>query len=61
MPLSQWVGHGFTERIVAADPDASAVYYRMTQRAMNVQMPPLATEKTHDAGIALVKAWIESL
>lgn len=61
VPLQQWLGHGFTERIVAGDPDGSALFYRMTQRAMNVQMPPIATEKTHDAGQALVRAWIESL
>lgn len=61
VPLQQWLGHGFTERIVAGDPDASAIFFRMSQRAMNVQMPPLATEKTDDAGVALVRAWIESL
>src|SRR4029079_17544711 len=43
--LEHWLDHGYTKRIVAADPDQSALYYRMTQRAENVQMPPLATEK----------------
>jgi hypothetical protein len=33
----------------------------MTQRAMNIQMPPLATEHTDEAGIAVIRAWIESL
>jgi hypothetical protein len=61
VPLQQWLGHGFTERIVAGDPDASAIFYRMSQRAMNVQMPPLATEKTDDVGLALVRSWIGSL
>jgi hypothetical protein len=59
--LKQWLGHGFTYRIVAGDPDQSAAFYRITQRAMNIGMPPLATEHTDDAGIALVRAWIESL
>jgi len=61
VPIQQWLGHGFSERIVAGDPDASAIFYRMSQRAMNVQMPPLATEKTHEAGLALVRDWINSL
>lgn len=61
VPLQQWVNHGFTNRVVAGDPDQSALFYRMTQRAMNVQMPPLATEQTDAAGIALVRGWIESL
>lgn len=61
VPLRQWLGHGYATRIVAGDPDQSAAFYRMTQRAMNVQMPPLATEHTDEAGIALVRAWIESL
>lgn len=59
--LQHWTGHGFTNRIVAGDPDRSAVFYRITQRALNLQMPPVATEKTDAAGIALVRAWIESL
>lgn len=59
--LQQWPGHGFTYRVVAGDPDQSAVLYRMTQRTMNVQMPPIGTKHPDDAGIALVRAWIESL
>ncbi len=61
VPLQQWNGNGYADRIVAGDPDASAAFYRMTQRAMNVQMPPIATERTDDGGVALVRAWIESL
>ncbi len=60
-PLTQWIDHGFTNRITAGDPDGSAVFYRMSQRAVNVQMPPLATKHPDDAGLALVRAWIESL
>jgi hypothetical protein len=59
--LEQWIGRGYTYRIVAGDPDQSAAFYRITQRTMQVQMPPLATERTDDAGIALLRAWIESL
>ncbi len=61
VPIQQWLGHGYATRIVAGDPDQSAAFYRMTQRAMNVQMPPLATEHTDEAGVALIRAWIESL
>lgn len=61
VPLQQWLGHGFTTRIVAGDPDNSAVLYRMTQRAVNMQMPPIATEVSDPTGIALVRTWIESL
>jgi hypothetical protein len=59
--LTQWVDKGYTYRIVAGDPDQSAAFFRATQRTMNVQMPPLATEKPDDAGLALLRAWIESL
>ena len=59
--LQQWTNHGYAKRIVPGDPDSSAIFYRMSQRAMNVQMPPLATEKTDPDGIALVRGWIQSL
>jgi len=59
--LQQWPGHGFVTRIVPGDPDMSAVLYRMTQRTMLEQMPPIATKKIDDAGIAIVRAWIQSL
>ncbi|HEX5059976.1 MAG TPA: hypothetical protein VFV99_11485 [Kofleriaceae bacterium] len=61
VPLEQWVGHGYVHRIVAGDPDMSAAFFRITQRTMNVQMPPIATEKTDDTGIALIRSWIQSL
>lgn len=61
VPLERWIGHGYTDRIVAGDPDASAVVYRISTRVPNDQMPPLATEFVDDAGVALVRAWIQSL
>ena len=60
-PLEQWINHGFTYRIVPNDPSQSALLYRMTQRTMYVQMPPLATEHTDDTGIAAIQSWIQSL
>ena len=59
--LEQWVGRGFTYRIVAGDPDASALMFRPSSRTKNVQMPPLATEHIDDAGLALLRSWIQSL
>lgn len=61
VPLEQWVGHGYTNRIVPGDPDNSALLYRMTQRTKNIQMPPLATEAVDPVGGDLVRAWIQSL
>lgn len=51
----------FTHRIVAGNPDASAVLFRASTRGNNSAMPPLATEHVDDAGVAVVRAWIASL
>ena len=48
-------------RIVPGDPDASAVLYRMGQRGNPAQMPPLASAVVDEDGLAVVRAWIESL
>lgn len=61
VPLQQWIDRGYTYRIVAGDPDQSAVFFRASQRTMNVQMPPLATEQTDDVSLALLRAWIQTL
>ena len=60
VPLEQWIGRGYTYRVVAGDPDTSAVFFRMTQRTKNVQMPPLGTEHVDDAGVALIRSWIQA-
>ncbi|HSD89003.1 MAG TPA: hypothetical protein VLB44_15855 [Kofleriaceae bacterium] len=60
VPLEQWIGRGYTYRVVAGDPAQSALFYRMSQRTMNVQMPPLATEHVDDTGLALIQTWIQS-
>jgi hypothetical protein len=59
--LQQWLNHGYTKRIVAGDPTNSALWFRMTQRAMNIQMPPIATEHADPAGVELLRTWIQSL
>ena len=61
VPLEQWINRGYTTRIIAGDPDHSAVFVRMSSRAMNVQMPPLATEYIDPNGMDLLRSWITSL
>jgi hypothetical protein len=59
--LQSFMKPGFQYRIVAGDPSASAVYYRMTQRGSLEQMPSLATEVVDDTGVAAVGAWIAGM
>jgi hypothetical protein len=61
VPLQQWINHGFTDRIVAGDPDNSAIVYRISNRTQFEQMPPIATEFVDDTGVALIRDWILSL
>ena len=61
VPLQSWLGHGYTLRVVPGDPDASALYFRMSVRNPDPGMPPLATEIPDDTGLAAVRAWISSL
>jgi hypothetical protein len=50
-----------TARIEPGDPQASSVWFRMSQRANNAQMPTLGTEVVDATGLAAVEAWIASL
>jgi hypothetical protein len=58
-------GSDSTIRLVPFDAGASCVYYRMSHRdGVNgtppvTQMPPIDTHKVDDAGVALIKQWIE--
>jgi len=61
VPLEQWINRGYTTRIVAGDPDNSAVIVRMSARGTTVQMPPLATEYVDPTGLQTVRDWIKSL
>ena len=61
VPLQQWTNHGYTYRIVAGNPDMSAIAYRISQRLPNMQMPPLATEYVDPVGGTLITSWISSL
>lgn len=56
----------FEYRVVAGEPDASAIVYRMRQRGQHDepvpdQMPPLATMKVDDEGVQAVADWIADL
>ena len=50
-----------TARIAPGLPEDSALITRMRLRGEEEAMPPIASERTDDAGIALVEQWIESL
>ncbi len=47
-------------RIKGGDSANSAVWARMNRRDKD-QMPPLGTEQVHTAGLATIKAWIDTL
>jgi hypothetical protein len=48
-------------RVVSGDPEASAVYERMSTRGSEEAMPPLASKLVDPTGLELVAAWIRSL
>jgi uncharacterized repeat protein (TIGR03806 family) len=47
-------------RVAAGNPDASAMVLRMSTRERGA-MPPLASNRVHDVGVALVRGWISGL
>ncbi len=59
--LFRFMEEGYTLRIAPGDPDHSALLYRMSIRGTRTQMPPIATEHVDESGLAMVRAWIESL
>jgi hypothetical protein len=50
-----------TARIEPGSPENSALITRMKLRDAEEAMPPIGSERTDDAGIALVEQWIDSL
>jgi hypothetical protein len=43
------------------DPDGSKLFKLVRARGEGLHMPPLATERADDAGVAALRAWIEGL
>jgi hypothetical protein len=52
---------GFTQRIVPGDHVQSALWYRMSQRGNEAQMPPLGTELVNQAGLDQLAQWIDRM
>lgn len=48
-------------RVEPGAPEQSALIQRMRERGSDAQMPPFASERVDDAGVALVTEWIRSL
>ncbi len=58
--ISSWRTPDYEMRVIPGDPGHSGVLARMRVRSPD-QMPPIATERVDQAGIAAVTAWIEGL
>jgi mono/diheme cytochrome c family protein len=50
-----------TERVSDEHPSRSVVLHRMRSRSPLSQMPPLGTRLVDEAGLALVRAWLEDV
>jgi hypothetical protein len=50
-----------TLRVAPGQPESSGLITRMRVRGPMEQMPPLATERVDDEGVAIVSRWIASL
>lgn len=62
IPVSAGPGSGhLTYDIVPGDADASIMHFRMNNPAPGVAMPELAKSLVHEEGVALIRAWINSL
>ena len=63
VPLAGWPDHptDITMRIAPGDPDHSAIVFRASHRGSVDQMPPIATKRVPDDGIATLRAWIAAM
>jgi hypothetical protein len=52
---------GIDYRILGGDETESALHFRMTQRMIEDQMPPIGTEVTDPDALMLIQSWIQSL
>jgi len=60
-PLVHFVEPPYLTRVVPRDPEASALFHRLSSRGTEAQMPPVATELVDADGQAAITAWIDSL
>lgn len=61
-PVHQTFGIPDAKLIVPGDPQRSIIFHRLSRRGPNTgQMPPLATFRPDEAGVALIRDWIRSL
>ena len=60
-PLHYYRSSPLELRVAPGDAAHSALLQRMLTRGTRAQMPPLATESADPTGIAIIRAWIESL
>lgn len=51
----------FSQRIVAGEPEQSALWFRMGSRGGEAQMPPLGTELVDTVGVDRLSQWIRRL
>ena len=61
VPLQYFDRGDFEMRVVPGDPERSALVFRMRERGTRTQMPTIATELVHEAGVELVEDWIRGL
>jgi hypothetical protein len=50
-----------TARIEPGDASSSSVWFRMSERGNNAQMPPLGSEVVDADGLSAIQTWIEGL
>lgn len=61
VPVSRPQELGVPRRITGGDSTQSAIWYRMSLRFTEAQMPPLATDETDPLGMGWVAEWIAAL
>lgn len=62
IPVASGRGSGpGTYDIVPGEPDESILLYRMSSTEPDIAMPELGRSLVHEEGVALIRAWIESL
>lgn len=57
-------GRGSGDRnytIVAGNPDASIMVYRIESKDVGIRMPEISRQLVHKEGVALIRAWIKEL